>query len=52
MSTIEEQIRDAEGRLFARYDLSVTEHLPPRVLGSKTSREFVIPGPIGPRSPA
>lgn len=27
MSTIEEQIRDAEGRLFARYDVSVTEHL-------------------------
>ncbi len=27
MSTIEEQIRDAEGRLFARYDLSVTEHV-------------------------
>ena len=27
MSTIEDQIRDAEGRLFARYDLSVTEHL-------------------------
>ncbi len=27
MSAIEEQIRDAEGRLFARYDVSVTEHL-------------------------
>ncbi len=27
MSTIEEQIRDAEGRLFARHGVSVTEHL-------------------------
>jgi pimeloyl-ACP methyl ester carboxylesterase len=27
MSTIEEQIRAAEGRLFARYDVSLTEHL-------------------------
>ena len=27
MSTIEEQIRDAEGRLFARYGVSVTERL-------------------------
>jgi len=26
MHAIEEQIRDAEGRLFARYDVSVTEH--------------------------
>ena len=27
MSTIEEQIRAAEGRLSARYDVSLTEHL-------------------------
>ena len=27
MRTIEEQIRDAEGRLFARYDVSLTKHL-------------------------
>ncbi len=42
MSTIEEQIRDAEGRLFARYDVSLTEHLLDLKVGGSALRLRVL----------
>ncbi len=48
MSTIEEQIRDAEGRLFARYDVSVTEHLLDLKVGGSALRVRVLEAGSGP----
>ncbi len=48
MSTIEEQIRDAEKRLFARYDVSVTEHLVDLKVGGSALRVRVLETGSGP----
>ncbi len=48
MSTIEEQIRDAEGRLFARYDVSVTEQLLDLKVGGSALRVRVLEAGSGP----
>ncbi len=48
MSTIEEQIRDAEGRLFARYDVSATEHLLDLKVGGSALRVRVLEAGSGP----
>ena len=42
MSTIEEQVRHAEGRLSARYDLSLIEHLLELKVGGSALRVRVL----------
>ncbi len=48
MGTIEEQIRDAEGRLFSRYDVPVTEHLLDLKVGNSALRVRVLEAGSGP----